>query len=115
AHHPPAGHEDGDRGDDPDPRRPLGDVDPRLGRRVVPSLSVMVVVLAHAASPALIHIIRGSKRRTASMSNAMSANSGVAPGPATMSSMPRYFTIGAAIAAMNGMIIGQRTRRCRTR
>src|SRR5205085_6466742 len=114
AHDQPAGDEDRHRRHEPDPRRPLGDVHLRLARRLPPLLLVMVV-LAHACSPAVIHISRGSKRRTASMSSVMMTKSGVAPGPATMSSRPGNFTIGAAIAAMNGMITGHRTRRGRVR
>src|SRR5207253_5067850 len=111
----PADEEDRERRHDPDQRRHLRQMDLRLGRLLDRILLLAAVVLAHPASPAVFHIIRGSNSRTASIIRAIKRKSGVAPGPATMSSMPRKSTIGAAIAAMKGMIIGQRKRRWSTR
>src|SRR5439155_11603262 len=117
AHDEISGDEDRQCGNDPDPRRPLRDMHARFGRRLrgLSALLVVLVVFAHCANPAVFHIIRGSKKRTANMRRAMIRNSGVAPGPVTISSMPRKLMMGAAMAAMNGMIIGHRTRRCRMR
>src|SRR5688500_18979104 len=105
--------EDRDRGHDPHPRSPVRSPHGSLGRLL--SSIVEVVVLAHPCTPAVFHMCCGSKSLMASMIRAMSRNSGVTPGPATMSSTPRKSTIGAAMAAMKGMIIGHRTSRCKSR
>src|SRR5207245_1282925 len=90
AHDEVSRHENGKHRDDPDPWRPLREMDFRFRRWFCFSAIVIhVVVLAHeAGTPAVFHMSFGSKRRTASISSATIAKSGVAAGPATISSMP---------------------------